>query len=308
MSRSPTANRTDLFADRLARRRARLSPALLRIAEFIEANRLTVLASSAIEIARAAGTSDATVVRTVQALGFSGLADLRRQLAASLGEGTAPVENLRRTLADAEEDIDAALGTVLEAYAAGLAVLQSPEFHTAIHAALEVLRQGHRIVVFGIGPTAHIAHYFAARLRRKGIAAAVIDRTGSELADQLLDLAPGDALLMMAFGKPYREATVTARIARDRKVPLVLISDTEGTTLARDSRAVLAVPRGRSGRIALNGVTVLCLELLLLGLAAAAPEEALSTLAELERLRQTVRSGRRALPGDGEEPEEFDQP
>jgi DNA-binding MurR/RpiR family transcriptional regulator len=71
----------DVFADRYARVRNRLSPSFKRVAAFIDDHRLDVLTLSALDLAREIGTSDATVVRTVQALGFDGLADLRHELA-----------------------------------------------------------------------------------------------------------------------------------------------------------------------------------------------------------------------------------
>ncbi|MFC0218327.1 MurR/RpiR family transcriptional regulator [Pseudochelatococcus lubricantis] len=280
----------DVFSDRFARRCEELSPSFKRVAAFIDANRLTVLTSSAVDLAREIGTSDATVIRAVQALGFDGLHDLRSEIAASYGKRNAPVDNLRRTLAEASESVEAALDTVLEVFATGLDALGKPAFRGNVLAALDILHTAERIVLFGIGPTAHIAAYFAARLRRKGKKQAVLDRTGAELADQLLDLAHGDALLMLAYGKPYPEAEVALAEARRLRMRVVLVSDSEDTELARRADVVLAVPRGRSERMALHGVTVLCLEMLLLGLATSDSQKAVSTLGELERLRKATRS------------------
>ena len=64
----------DVFRSRMMTRLTTLAPAERRVARFIDQNRAAVLASSAVELAASTGTSDATVIRTVQALGFSGLA------------------------------------------------------------------------------------------------------------------------------------------------------------------------------------------------------------------------------------------
>ncbi len=291
----------DLFSDRFKRRRDRLSPAFLKVAGYIDHNRLTVLTSSALEIARAAGTSDATVVRTVQALGFSGLNELRRELAAGFGQRATPADNLKRTLEDAAAEVDGVIGTLLEVYAAGLEILRTDEFRDNLLKALQKLHGARRIVVFGIGPTAHIAAYFAARLRRKGRHQKVIDKTGTALADQLLDLAPGDAVVMLAYGALYKEADVTLSEARRLRLPVILLTDSPRNQLSGRAQVVLTVPRGRSERLALHGVTVFCLEMLLLGLAAGGADKALSTLADLERLRQMMRSGRQVIARDGDE-------
>lgn len=301
MTRKPVSKTRDLFSDRYQRRRDRLSPTFQRVAGYIDRNRLTVLTSSAIEIARAVGTSDATVVRAVQALGFSGLQELRRELAASLGQRTSPAENLKRTLEDAEKQMDTVADALLEVYAAGLDVLRSAGFRDELTKALAILQDARRIVVFGIGPTAHIAAYFAARLRRKGKPQRVIDRTGVELANQLLELGPDDAVVMLAYGPLYKEARVIFAEARRLRLPVVLISDSAQSELASRAQVVLAVPRGKTERFALHGVTVFCLEMLLLGLAAGDSGKALETLSNLERLRRSLRSGRQVMQADHED-------
>lgn len=285
--------RRDIFAERYARSRDRLSPALKRVAAFIDTNRIDVITLSAVDLGRAIGTSDATVVRAVQALGFEGLHDLRAELAASYGGRNAPVDNLSRTWSDVGDSAEAAMDDVLESLAGALASLRTEPLRPAMTEALKILHVAQRIAVFGLGPTAHIAAYFAVRLRRKGRRQVVLDRTGTGLADQLLELARGDAVLMLAYGKPYREADATMHEARRLQLPVVLVTDAPADNLARDATVVLTVPRGRSGRVALHGTTVACLEMLLLGLATTARSTALSALEELDRLRDATRPARR---------------
>lgn len=299
MGQGEAAKRRDVFGQRYEQRLERLTPSFRRVAAFIDANRLSVLTSSAIDIAQAVGVSDATVVRAVQALGFAGLQDLRKELAASYGEGQAPVENLKRTLAGASENVEAALDGILDVYQQGLEVLRTAAFRRSALAALGLLREAKRVMVFGVGPTAHIAAYFTARLRRKGIRQGLLDRTGSALADQLLELAPGDCVLMLAYGAPYREAEAAFAEARRLRLPVILVTDATDAELARRAQVVLAAPRGRKNQIALHGVTVFSLEMLLLGLATADSRTAVETLAELERLRHLMRSKRPAAL-DGE--------
>ena len=69
--------RVDLFGERFRARAHQLSPRLLAVASYINDNREAVLERTAMEIASATNTSDATVVRAIQALGFAGLRELR---------------------------------------------------------------------------------------------------------------------------------------------------------------------------------------------------------------------------------------
>jgi hypothetical protein len=74
-----------------------------RVARFIDENRQIVLASSAAALGERIGTSDATVVRTIQALGFAGLGDLKRAILNSASRVSTPADDMRRTLRDLEK-------------------------------------------------------------------------------------------------------------------------------------------------------------------------------------------------------------
>lgn len=279
---------SDPFQRRVAAARGTLAPAGRRVVEFIDRNRLTVLASSAADMAASIGTSDATIVRTVQALGFSGLDDLRQTLIAGIEGQSRAVSGLRRTLADVGPDAAHAIDVVLEVHREGVATLQSAETRVSIGAAAQVLHEVQRINLFGIGPTAALARYAAILLTRTGRRARVLDATGLALADQMLDLRVGDGLLMMAYSQPYREVTALCREARRLSLPSVLITDSADNRLAQLAALVVPVPRGRADRVALHGATFVALEALILALAASAPNSALTTLERLSDLRTSV--------------------
>jgi len=281
-------NASDPFRRRVAALRETLAPASRRVVDFIDQNRLTVLASSAAEMAASIGTSDATVVRTVQALGFSGLDDLRRTLISGIEDQSRAVDGLRRTLADVGPDAARAIDVVLEAHRDGLSALQSDQTRERIVAAADMLHKVQRINLFGIGPTAALARYAAVLLTRTGRRARVLDATGLALADQMLDLLPGDGLLVMAYTQPYREVTALFREAKRLSLPAVLITDSADNKLAPLAGMILPVPRGRADRVALHGATFVALEALILALAASAPDSAMTALERLNDLRTSV--------------------
>ena len=65
--------RVDVYGDRFRARAHQLTPRLLQVARYIHDNREAVMEQTAMEIATLLKTSDATVVRAIQALGFAGL-------------------------------------------------------------------------------------------------------------------------------------------------------------------------------------------------------------------------------------------
>ncbi len=263
------------------------------VATFIAQNPAAALASSAMDLAASTGTSDATVVRTVQALGYAGLADLKRALVAFLkGDTATSADDMRRTLDDLGDDAILAVDTVLAAHEEALATLRSSAFKEQLGQALPVLHAANRIVIFGIGPSAALARYVAVLLARGGRRSMCLDATGIMLADQMLDLRAGDVVLALAYGRPYREVVCLFREARRLRLPVILVSETENSAITKWTDVVLVIPRGKPQRAALHGGTLVGLEAIALALAAANRDGAVASLERLNTLRNGV-SGQR---------------
>jgi DNA-binding MurR/RpiR family transcriptional regulator len=271
----------------LRRTDQQLGAAGLRVAKFIDENRQIVLASSAAALGARIGTSDATVLRTIQTLGFAGLADLKAAILGSEPAST-PADDMRRTLIDLDKATGQALDGILQAHADGLDVLRSEKCRTQIAASVRVLDAASRIAVFGIGPSSALATYVSVLLARNGRRSRTINATGSMLADQLLDLGNGDVLLILAYGRLYREVKAVFAEARALHLPTVLVTEADDTPLAKLADVCVAIPRGRPGQVALHGATLVGLEALVLSLAAAKPEAALCSLDNLNRLRRAT--------------------
>jgi DNA-binding MurR/RpiR family transcriptional regulator len=277
-----------------------------RVLSFVADNRELVLACSAAELGARIGTSDATVVRTIQAAGFAGLGDLKRAILDSLGEPSTPADDMRRTLADLEKSTDAALDDVLQTHADGMKILASAACRAQIAAAVHMLDAARRIVVFGIGPSGALAAYISVLLSRCGRRSCSVSATGSMLADQFLDLQHGDALLVLAYNRIYKEVTAVFGEAKSLGLPTVLMTEANDTALAKMADAVIAIPRGRPGNVALHGATLVALEALALSLAAAKPDAALLSLDRLTALRKAIAGQRQTQEwsadiGDGYE-------
>ena len=280
--------RPDVFAERLSARGHKLTPAAQRVAAFIDRHRAAVLASSAAELAIGTGTSDATVVRTVQALGFSGLPELKQVLAATLERRTISASDPQCTVEADGESVAAAVDLAIETHREALEALRAEATRKAMTDAVAILRAAARIAVFGIGPSALLARYAALLLARNGRPARTLDATGLALADQLLDLRAGDALLVLAYGSATRETTVTFAEARRQALPLVLITDSLEPKLARQAQVMIEARRGRTDRAALHATTLVVIEALALGLSASDPDRAMGALHRLVGLRAAI--------------------
>jgi len=290
--RRQATGKNPLFDERLRGPAGRPGSAGDRVVRFVRENREIVLASSAAELGARIGTSDATVVRTVQALGFAGLTELKDAILESLAAASTPANAMRRSLTDLAQSTGAALDSVIQTHAEGLEVIRSQTCRGQIAAAVQVLDAADRIVIFGIGPSASLAGYVATMLARDGRRSLVLNATGSMLADQMLGLRTGDVLLILAYGRLYSEVKAVFAQAKSLGLRTVLLTEAAGTPLANGADVVVAVPRGRPGGVALHGATLMALEGIIFSLAAAKPDAALASLDRLSALRRAIAGGR----------------
>lgn len=267
-----------------------MAPAMQRVAHYLNRNKVAVLAHSAAELAAMAGTSDATVIRTVQALGFQGMAELRQSIAAGLGQNGTPLQHMRQTFEDVEGKSSSAADMVIDTHAESLAQLQEPQSRVQVHEAIAQLSGGERIVIYAAGPSRPLAEYLRLLMGRHGQAAKTIGQGGLGLADELLDLSPRDRLLILSYGKPYKEVLLVAAEANKLGAPIVLVTDAAGTKLAKLASAIISARRGRTQRVALHGTTLITLEALVMGLAIANQNRTIRTLARLGNLRAALGS------------------
>ena len=277
------------FESRITQALPRLSPAEQRVARFFMTQKESLLLGSALEIANLTGTSDATVVRTARSLGFDGLAGLRE---AALGELTnnvpSPSNRLRRTLDETGENAPATLHHVLDAHEESLRLLHEPAFEESFARTVDLLAAVPRCHVFGIGPSGAMADYANLQFNRIGLPATALSVSGIGLADRLIGLRQGDALLMIAYAPIYREVAVTLDRAEQLQMPVILLSDSLGPFIGNRAHAVLPVPRGRAGNLSMHGATLVVIEALVTALAARRRDAALASLEELGALRGTL--------------------
>jgi DNA-binding MurR/RpiR family transcriptional regulator len=273
------------FDDRVAACLDRMSPAERRVARFFQDNREEVLIASAASLASRAATSDATVVRATKALGFAGMEALRRSLAAELRRTLSPADRVVRTLGEIGDDLDAAFDMTLDIHRQALANLRrditSDHFRTAVGSIVEA----RRVRVFGIGPSSAMADYFVIQLARFGLDAASLTRTGLLFADDLQTLRQGDLVIILAYGRLYRELAVLLDETDRLDLTTLLVTDTLAATLRHRVDLVLRVARGRADMLSMHTATLGLLEILLVGVATKRKSETITHLEALNALR-----------------------
>ncbi|WP_082621331.1 MurR/RpiR family transcriptional regulator [Bordetella sp. N] len=279
---------SDSLDDRIAEHSRRMTPAEKRVADFMQANREEVMVSSAATIATQANTSDATVIRTTQALGYSGLDELRQTLAAEMRGARSLPDRLSKTVKELGAQPDAAFQRSVEVHLDALASLGKHVSGADFKQAVELLAVSSRVVLFGLGPSGAIAQYFGIQLNRFGYQTLNVGHTGLLFADDLHALRAGDVVVMLAYDRLYKELDLLLAEAARLQLNSILITDSLKGKLQRRVTLALSVPRGKARLLSMHTATMGLLEALLVGVATQASARIGTSLDRLNALREKL--------------------
>lgn len=226
-------------ADQLQHAIGVLSPAERRVARTLLAVYPAAGLGTVAGLAEEASTSTATVVRTVQKLGYRGFPEfqetLRRELATSRN---GPLARLDTAVAPGPGLLPFMAGQLGRVASSIGATVPQAELHTAV----ELLADTSRRVLLAGGMASHpLAEVLGMHLDRLRAGVTVLSRDRVRRLAAVLDLGTRDVVVAVDLRR-YEAATVElAARARERRSRLVVVTDTLLSPAARDAAAVLPV-------------------------------------------------------------------
>jgi DNA-binding MurR/RpiR family transcriptional regulator len=262
-------------------RAVRLTAAEQRVVDHLLGAPRQAIFSTAEQIAEAAGTSDATVVRTARKLGYDGLPELRESLTDHVVGATGPAVHARAAAAATPAGV---VAQVFADAADRLARTAAAVDAEAFGAAVSLLADAHEVVAYGIGPSELVARALALRLTRTGRRARATGAAGFRLADDLMGVGPGTVVVLYLPGRRTLDAEVVLNHTRATGARSLLVTDS--LTLAADVTLPAAHgPDDLTGEGLSAGVLT---DALLLAVSARDEERVVAADQTLTRLRESL--------------------
>jgi DNA-binding MurR/RpiR family transcriptional regulator len=265
---------------RIRRLAATLSAGQRKVADLFLAQPEVAVFFTTDQLARAAGVSGATVVRTARALGFGGYPELRSALQASFVERMSTVARMKLTARPRRkesETVDDLLGAEL----ANLEAVQARLEHDTIGRAAEMIARARRVYVIGLrvafGPAWLLHSGLAWTLRSSRL----VTLGAGDVTEQLDDVGPRDVVVGITFR--HTRATVELfRACVSRGARGVAITDTATSPLAEGADIVLEAPTRLSSFMPSMTAPTALINVLLTLVAAKRPRRVLAALASRE--------------------------
>lgn len=196
-----------------------------KIADFIVENFDRIPFLNVQEMARSTGASVASVVRFAQRTGFEGYKELQEEIGASLQD------RLRQPDVFAVPSSDTLRNDVLTTIAQQevkninntLLINKRDVFDRAIR---HMLKAGH-VYTAGLGISYLLAEVLSYQLNQVGVSSSPLRQGSANFAEQVLYFQPSDLLIVLSF-QPYSQETIdAARIAHEKGVKVIAITNKE---------------------------------------------------------------------------------
>ncbi|MBH3110990.1 RpiR family transcriptional regulator [Serratia sp. OLHL2] len=213
------------FDERLRNEYPQLAPQEQRVADFILDHFDDLISYNSAELARLSGVSKATVSRLFKRLGYRSYKDMRAELR-TLRQSGMPVTDERHVVQ----------GNTLLArhYKQEMANLSHWVSHLDVEqfgAVIAALARARRVALLGFRNSYPIAMHLRQQLMQVRERVMLMPQPGQTLAEELVDLAPQDMAVVVAFRRRPRQLKAILTQLQTRLVPTLLICEPQAQSL-----------------------------------------------------------------------------
>src|SRR6201988_1442809 len=288
-SRGSNGSKTSLTSLEVRFAQSPLSGSRRRLIREILDNHEQTFFLSSREMAKRYNVDAATIVRTVQALGYERFAEFAADLRKHFVNHITPYTVLKAATQENRSVADQ-VQHCLERDVESLSILRSSlETSRAVDLAKRI-HSARRILVVGVDLAASLAWFLAYGLTPLGFDAhAPIGSTGN-LQHKIDLLTEKDLLVAISFGRCLRETVEAVQRAHGRGVPTFGITDSDITPIAHQCDAYLVASTSSPSFTGSYVAPMALLNTIIVGCAALRPKRA---LAMLSRTEQEYRTGSR---------------
>jgi len=251
--------------------------------------------STANEIAELASTSQSTVARTAQKLGFPGLREMKKEAAARVDHSSSlriAIKTRIQSITDALADDTLASTTdvVLSGIAETIINFSESLNRERLSALIDRMTCANRTVIFGLGTAGSIANYLSIELKRAGFLSACISASGHSLADEILQLQKTDYVLVFAPLRVFPEIKIFIDEASKRADGVSLITQDQRDVVDEPTINIIQLPTTTLTTTSESAAAWVLADVLIANLSSDNPDQAIKTRNNTLELRNLLGS------------------
>jgi DNA-binding MurR/RpiR family transcriptional regulator len=217
------------------------------------------------EMGRRYNVNTATIIRSVQALGYEKFADFAHDLREYFITGISPYSAMKAAV-ETDQSVADRIRRSVEKDVANVSEFRASLDPDRIIDIANRINLARRIVIIGIDFAAPLAGSLAYGLVRLGYDADAPVGSSGVVQNRVKIITPKDLLIAISFGRGLRDTIAAVQSARRRNVPSFGITDGDATPIAKYCDAYLVASTARTSFIdsyvaptaAVNAILVAC--------------------------------------------------
>ncbi len=256
-----------------------------KIADYIISRYDEVVFFSITKLANTLQVSEATVVRFAQNLGHKGFPELKEDLVKYYREYLTPGERMKRSIEELPDDPLQFKGHVnreIQLLQDSITALDNDSFVQAV----DRIVAADRIYIFGNGGNECLANHLTFKFNRFKLRAVQQSVSGKNMFEKLLQIESSDLIIAFHFYKPTIDFRRLMEVCTEKKIPVLLITDSLIPPMIKEAEIILLAPRGSEGTFHSQVVPMAINNALINGVASKLGDKAVKALQELSEMRR----------------------
>ncbi|WP_228409636.1 MurR/RpiR family transcriptional regulator [Radiobacillus deserti] len=259
-----------------------MSPSQYQIADYIQKHTQQVLLSTEKDIADAVQVSIASVSRFWRVVGYKNFKDFKQEMRSQLE--VSPAGKMERIMGrGTEEELQ---HHILDISVTHLYKTMQQFSSTSFRQAVRLLTASKKTRVYCPGPSAGLGALLQYRLARFGLDIRIMDKSGSEMLEELLHLEKDSVVILFGFVRLLPEARVILDYSKQVGYKTIIITDQLIADFSTQANCTMFASRGEISEFHSMVAPTFLVENLIIAVGMENKQESLNRLERLSELRK----------------------
>ncbi len=259
----------------------KLTPGQKKVADFLLKYPEEAVFLTAGGLARRLKTSDTTIIRMAQALGYEGFPGLKKRLRELVQNKFTTVDRMGKAIRQVQS-VEDVFVNVLQNDANNLRITLEYTDMDVFRDAVDGIERASRVFVIGLRSTHCLAAFFTSALRfLKRDVTLLVPGTG-EMWEVVKDLGPGDLVAGFSFPRYTKTTVQLLDYAWEKGAKILAVTDSELSPLSSNAEWTLTVPYEIDSYMESFTAALSLLNAIVTALAFRKDEETIQALREME--------------------------
>ncbi len=268
----------------IEKKKMKMTKSQIKLADYILENIDEVCFLTYSQISSMSGVSEASFIRFLRFLGFEGFSEFKELLKENLKNKISPSIRMKETITKIENK-ENLFKNIIKIDRAMLDEVEENLSEEKIKNAVIKIKKAKRIFIAGFGISRGVVDFLDFRFNRLGYLSVPIIIGGAEVIEKLYSADINDVIIVIGFFRPHKEMSMIYKIAKERKMPIIALTDSFSSPLKEGADIVLHARRGPKEFVTSLSAPMAVANILSLILAYTDEDKAIDSFSKLESLK-----------------------